>query len=73
MPTPKKDNREPGRKMLERMMDEAQKPASEIHFEDKLKLLDRWIKYQELVRRQKQGGLGTGFDELGEDDGAEDI
>jgi len=69
----KKDVLEPGRKMLEQMMDEAQKPKSEIHFEDKLKLLDRWIKYQELVRRQKQGGLGTGFDELGEDDGAEDI
>ena len=72
--TTKKDSLEPGRKMLERMMEEAQRPSSEVHFEDKLKLLDRWIKYQELVRRQKQGGMGTGFDEMGgDDDGSGDI
>ena len=31
-------------------------------FEDKLKLLDRWIKFQTLVARQKEGGMGRGFD-----------
>jgi hypothetical protein len=62
--SPKKDPLEPGRKMLERMMEEAQKPATDVPFEDKLKLLDRWIKYQELVRRQKMGGMGSGFDEM---------
>ena len=64
----KKDSLEPGRRMLERMMEEAQKPSTEVPFEDKLKLLDRWIKYQELVRRQKQGGMGSGFEELGGDE-----
>lgn len=60
----KKDPLEPGRKMLETMMLQAQSPASDVPFEDKLKLLDRWIKYQELVRRQKMGGMGSGFDEM---------
>lgn len=73
MAVPKKDTLEPGRRMLERMMDEAQKPATEVPFEDKLKLLDRWIKYQELVRRQKQGGMGTGFEMGDDDDEAGDI
>ena len=45
-------------------MSQAQAPATEVPFEDKLKLLDRWIKYQELVRRQKMGAMGSGFDEL---------
>ena len=64
MTSPKKDPLEPGRKMLEAMMSQAQPPATEGPFEDKLKLLDRWIKYQELVRRQKMGAMGSGFDEL---------
>ena len=62
--TVKKDPLEPGRKMLEAMMAQAQAPATEVPFEDKLKLLDRWIKYQELVRRQKMGSMGSGFDEM---------
>jgi hypothetical protein len=71
--TVKKDPLEPGRKMLERMMEEAQKPATEVPFEDKLKLLDRWIKYQELVRRNKMGGMGSGFDEMASDEESSDI
>jgi hypothetical protein len=63
----KQDPLEPGRKMLEGMMTEAQRASSEVCFEDKLKLLDRWIKYQELVRRQKQGGMGAGFDDFNEE------
>ena len=66
----KPDALEPGRKMLERMMTEAQDAKATVTFEDKLKLLDRWIKYQELVRRQKQGGMGSGFDMGGDDDEA---
>ena len=46
----------------EAMMTEARRATSDVTFEDKLKLLDRWIKFQTLVARQKEGGMGRGFD-----------
>jgi hypothetical protein len=49
------------------------RPSSNVTYEDKLKLLDRWVKVQELIRRQRQGGMGTGFDEPGEENDGTDL
>ena len=62
MATKKDDPLQAGRTMIESMMTEARRATSEVTFEDKLKLLDRWIKFQTLVARQKEGGMGRGFD-----------
>lgn len=62
MATKKDDPLQAGRTMIEAMMTEARRATSEVTFEDKLKLLDRWIKFQTLVARQKEGGMGRGFD-----------
>jgi hypothetical protein len=69
----KKDALEPGIKMLDSMMKDAMRPSSNVTYEDKLKLLDRWVKVQELIRRQRQGGMGTGFDEPGEENDGADL
>lgn len=70
----KPDTLAAGRKMLESMMAEAQRPPKEgettVPFEDKLKLLDRWIKFQALERQLKQGGMGRRFEDQGDDDEA---
>jgi hypothetical protein len=70
----KPDTLAAGRKMIESMMAEAQKTPAEgktgVPFEDKLKLLDRWIKFQALERSLKQGGMGKGFEDQGDDDEA---
>jgi len=58
----KPDALKAGRDMIEAMMKKARSPSSEVSFEDQLKLLDRWIKFQALVQRQAQGGMGRGFD-----------
>jgi len=39
----KKDALEPGIKMLDSMMKDAMRPSSNVTYEDKLKLLDRWV------------------------------
>jgi hypothetical protein len=57
-----------GRQMIEGMLRDCKKEGSKIPFEDKLKLLDRWIKFQDLEHRRKQGGMGKGFDEPGENE-----
>lgn len=65
-----------GRKMLESMMAEVQKPPKDspaVPFEDKLKLLDRWMKFQALELNRKRGGMGGGFDDQGEENEAGDI
>ena len=62
MATKKDDPLQAGRTMIEAMMTEARRATSEVTFEDKLKLLDRCIKFQTLVARQKEGGMGRGFD-----------
>jgi hypothetical protein len=56
----KPDDLEEGRKIILALMKSAD------NFEDKLKAFDRWVKFQELVRRQKAGAMGTGFEDLGE-------
>lgn len=56
------DPLETGRKLLDEMMRECKKTDSKVPFEDKLKVLDRWIKFQELEHRRKAGGMGGGFD-----------
>jgi hypothetical protein len=62
MATKKDDPLLAGRTMIESMMTEARRTTSEVTFEDKLKLLDRWIKFQTLLQRQAMGGMGRGFD-----------
>lgn len=54
----KKDELEDGRAMISQLMKSAD------NFEDKLKAFDRWVKFQELVRRNAAGGMGKGFEDL---------
>jgi phosphomevalonate kinase len=54
--------------MIEKMMLQADTPNSKVPFEDKLKLIDRWMKFQQLARNLKAGGLGSGFDVASEED-----
>lgn len=54
-----------GRKMIEQIMAEAQKPKSEISLEDKLKVFDRWVKLKTLEQRARSNVMGSGFDEMG--------
>jgi hypothetical protein len=69
-----KDGLEAGGKFIEELMTQVQKPAKTgeqpISLDDKLKVMDRWIKYQTLKARVKSGGLGSGFDQGGDDDEA---
>ena len=58
----KSDPLEPGRKLLETMMKDAQRSGGDVTMDDKLKILDRWIKFQALAQRAKEGGMGRGFD-----------
>jgi len=63
-----------GKTLLESMMKDAQKTPREgetgMAFEDKLKLLDRWMKFQFLEMKRKSGGMGGGFDDQGDEDEA---
>jgi hypothetical protein len=54
----KSDELDEGRKMIGTLM------RSADNFEDKLKAFDRWVKFQELVRRQAAGSMGKGFEDL---------
>ena len=54
----KHDELESGRKIITSLMQSAD------NFEDKLKAFDRWVKFQELVRRNAAGGMGKGFEDL---------
>jgi hypothetical protein len=67
----KLDPLEPGRKLLEQMMKDAQRAGSDVPMDDKLKILDRWIKFQTLVQRAKDGAMGRGFDADPEDEAGE--
>ena len=53
------------RRMVDRMMKEAQKPDSEVTFDDKLKLVQVAIKLSAQERIERTGGMGGGFDDLG--------
>lgn len=64
----KKDALEFGRKFIEGLMQEAARPANNVTLEDKLKVYDRWNKQMQLEMRSKQGGMGSGFDQQGDDD-----
>jgi hypothetical protein len=54
----KQDDLDEGRRMIGALMKSAD------NFEDKLKAFDRWVKFQELVRRQAAGAMGKGFEDL---------
>ena len=66
------DSLKAGREMIEAMMKEAQKrtPVGEtgITFEDKLKVMDRWMKFKQLELARKAGSMGSGFDAGGDDE-----
>ena len=53
------------RRMVDRMMKEAQKPDSEVTFDDKLKLVQVAIKLSAQERIERTGGMGGGFDDIG--------
>lgn len=52
------------RKMVDKMMKEAQRGDSDVTFDDKLKLVQVAIKLSAQERIERTGGMGGGFEDL---------